>query len=64
VRVKSEEMNALFAELTLFDEPGQISFLVFDSSNAVLCGVIRGCGQQRVGFVVSMVLHPTPDRPH
>jgi len=35
--------------------PIQASFLVLDSSNAVLCGAVRGCGQQYVGFVVSMI---------
>ena len=33
-------------------------YLVFDSSNAVLGGIIRGCGQQQVGFIIVMVRAP------
>ena len=35
--------------------PRQASFLVFDALNAVNAGILRGCGNQRVGFLANMV---------
>lgn len=35
--------------------PIQCSFIIFDGTNAVLSGILRGCGKQRVGFFACLV---------
>lgn len=35
--------------------PIQCAFLIFDGGNAVLQGILRGCGKQRVGFLAALV---------